>query len=93
MVSQKKFNTYKNILYERILNNSIKWGRGILRGSGAPAGWTIDMREEIFDPFYTTKEVGRGTGLGLSISQKIIEQHDGIFSLISSQPEIGRAHV
>jgi len=52
MASQKKFSTYKNILYERILNNSIKWGQGILRGSGNPAGWTIDMREEIFDPFY-----------------------------------------
>ena len=38
----------------------------------------------IFDPFFTTKV--SGTGLGLSISQKIIEQHNGTFSLISSRP-------
>ncbi|MBE9398802.1 hypothetical protein IOQ59_16195 [Pontibacterium sp. N1Y112] len=31
----------------------------------------------IFDPFYTTKDVGEGTGLGLSISYSIIEQHGG----------------
>jgi len=31
----------------------------------------------IFDPFYTTKEVGKGTGLGLSIAYKIVSQHGG----------------
>jgi signal transduction histidine kinase len=31
----------------------------------------------IFDPFYTTKEVGKGTGLGLSIVFGIIEKHQG----------------
>ena len=33
--------------------------------------------EKIFDPFYTTKEVGKGTGLGLSISYGIIKDHKG----------------
>ena len=32
---------------------------------------------KIFDPFYTTKEVGKGTGLGLSIVFGIIEKHQG----------------
>lgn len=32
---------------------------------------------KIYDPFYTTKEVGTGTGLGLSISKGIIEEHNG----------------
>lgn len=31
----------------------------------------------IFDPFFSTKEVGKGTGLGLSIAYRIIEQHNG----------------
>ena len=31
----------------------------------------------IFDPFYTTKDVGKGTGLGLSICYGIITEHDG----------------
>ena len=31
----------------------------------------------LFDPFYTTKEIGKGTGLGLSICQAIIQKHGG----------------
>jgi two-component system NtrC family sensor kinase len=31
----------------------------------------------IFDPFYTTKEVGKGTGLGLSICYGIVKEHGG----------------
>lgn len=33
--------------------------------------------EKIFDPFFSTKSVGRGTGLGLSISHRIIAEHGG----------------
>ncbi len=47
-------------------------------------GCGIEEPSNIFDPFFTTKV--SGTGLGLSISQKIIEQHKGTFSLISSHP-------
>lgn len=42
-------------------------------GRGIP----MDVREKIFQPFYTTKTVGSGTGLGLSISRRIIESHHG----------------
>ena len=34
-------------------------------------------KERIFEPFYTTKEVGKGTGLGLSIVYGIVKQHEG----------------
>ncbi len=36
-----------------------------------------DMLQNIFDPFYTTKEPGKGTGLGLSVSYMIIEGMGG----------------
>jgi signal transduction histidine kinase len=43
-------------------------------GSGIPP----DIREKIFNPFFTTKPTGQGTGLGLSISYDIIvQQHKG----------------
>ncbi len=42
-------------------------------GPGIP----VEMRDKIFDIFYTTKPVGKGTGLGLSISQNIINLHGG----------------
>lgn len=36
-----------------------------------------DIRMKIFQPFYSTKDVGKGTGLGLSISMGIMESHGG----------------
>ena len=48
----------------------------------ADNGGGIDpqVRERIFEPFYTTKEVGKGTGLGLSISYGIITEMGGNIS-------------
>jgi signal transduction histidine kinase len=41
-------------------------------------GIADELRDRIFDPFYTTKQIGTGVGLGLSISyQIVVEQHKG----------------
>ena len=53
----------------------------IIRDTGT--GMTAEVKKHIFEPFYTTKDVGRGTGLGLSISYGIIEQHNGNIDVIS----------
>jgi PAS domain S-box-containing protein len=44
-------------------------------GSGIPP----EIRDRIYDPFFTTKELGRGTGQGLAIAHRtVVEQHHGI---------------
>ncbi|GEM_PF-1664310 len=45
--------------------------------------------ETIFDPFYTTKEIGKGTGLGLSIARRIATEHSG--TLTARNNETGGA--
>ena len=53
-------------------------------GGGIPEG----IRARIYDPFFTTKEVGRGTGQGLSISRNVIVKgHGGELDFVS---EIGK---
>ncbi len=53
-------------------------------GSGMPP----EVIERIFEPFYTTKELGKGTGLGLSTTLAIIKGHGG-FIRVQSDPGIG----
>jgi len=40
-------------------------------------GMSKKIMNHIFEPFYTTKDVGKGTGLGLSISYGIVQEHNG----------------
>jgi len=40
-------------------------------------GMDSEVRERIFDPFYTTKGLGKGTGLGLSMASGIVTMHGG----------------
>ncbi len=51
-------------------------------GKGIPK----DIRNNMLNPFFTTKEVGKGTGLGLSLCRGIAEKHNGTLTYIEETP-------
>ena len=51
-------------------------------GTGIPP----EIREKLFQPFFTTKPTGEGTGLGLSISWDIVTQQHGGSIEVDSRP-------
>jgi len=56
-------------------------------------GTGIADPQRIFDPFYTTKQVGKGTGLGLSICYGIVRAHGGEIQCWSNEGDAGSTFV
>ncbi len=64
------------------LRASVADGSTIIQVEDNGTGIPGDILEDIFVPFYTTKK--NGSGIGLSISKQIMQNHDGIISVISA---------
>ena len=47
------------------------------------AGISSDILDQIWNPFYTTKEVGKNQGLGLAVTYDIVEKHAGTIKVMS----------
>lgn len=62
------------------INCSRQDSRLSLRFSDSGTGMEEDVRQRVFEPFYTTKGM-QGTGLGLAVSYGIIERHDGLITV------------
>lgn len=61
--------------------------------SDSGTGIGADIIDKIFDPYFTTKEVGKGTGLGLSITHGIIKSYDGAITVESTVGQGTTVHV
>lgn len=61
-------------------------GRVKLRIADNGKGIAPEVRARIFDPFFSTKDVGSGTGIGLSYSLGIVEAHGGKLELEETEP-------
>ncbi len=51
-------------------------------------GISPEIRDRIFDPYFTTREVGKGSGMGLAVVHGIVKNHDGAIS-VESEPGRG----
>ncbi len=57
-------------------------------GTGIPP----EIKDKIFQPFFTTKPTGEGTGLGLSLSYDIVKAHGGSIK-VNSQENVGTVFI
>jgi PAS domain S-box-containing protein len=85
-VTLKKVKTDKG---DEDLHPELKPGPYVnLAVSDTGKGISQEEIDRIFDPYYTTKEIGRGTGMGLAVVHGIIKGHNGIIE-VASEPGIG----
>lgn len=77
----------REIRISTALDGSRTAGHVVFRCVDTGPGIEESAIRRIFEPFYTTKEVGRGTGLGLSVSFRILEEHQGTITVEASPGE------
>jgi PAS domain S-box-containing protein len=93
------------VLAIRLSNTSTGQESVQLEGNGEPAdlvrlsvsdsgvGIADEIKERIFEPYFTTREVGKGQGLGLAVVHGIVTSHGGAIKVDSSVGEGTTIHV
>lgn len=74
LLSLNRFLMVSHLIMVRTVTNGKESGIEVYdQGAGIPEA----IRERIFEPFFTSKPVGKGVGLGLSVSMELVQQHQG----------------
>ena len=63
--------------------------RAVLTISDDGCGMTEEVRQHLFEPFFTRRRIGQGIGLGLSITYRIVADHGGAIDVFSAGPGEG----
>ncbi|MCK0132325.1 HAMP domain-containing histidine kinase [Flavobacteriaceae bacterium F08102] len=92
-LTQVLFNLIMNAIYYSPTNGEIvveikeKPSEIILKIKDEGEGIPTNLRDKIFEPFYTTKPTGDGSGLGLSVVHGIIKSHKGSIKYSANRPK------
>ncbi|MEZ5148434.1 MAG: ATP-binding protein [Bacteroidales bacterium] len=88
--TKKNPENYKPQVIVTTSNSPLEGGRGVsIRVKDNGPGIPTEIKDKIFQPFFTTKPTGQGTGLGLSMSYDMIIIVKGMGEL-KLEPEIGK---
>jgi signal transduction histidine kinase len=71
----------RRILIRTARSGSERWLEVLDQGAGVPP----EIVERIFEPFFTSKPVGKGVGLGLSVSLELVHQNGGKLTCMAGQ--------
>lgn len=69
------------------IETALENGQVLAKVTDTGSGIAPDLLDQIWNPFFTTKVVGKGQGLGLAVTYDIIKKHDG---LIEVQSQLGK---
>lgn len=82
---QDKYNTLEEGPRDVTIRTCRSHDRVAISVSDTGVGMSENVKEKIFDPFFSTKQTGMGMGLGLSISYGIIKDYDGTVDIESEE--------
>ncbi len=68
-------------------------GLAVLKVEDNGCGMTDEVKQHLFEPFFTRRKQGEGTGLGLSITYRIVQEHGGRIEPYSDGPNKGSTFI
>ncbi|MDN3642878.1 ATP-binding protein [Lutimonas halocynthiae] len=86
-VNEKSKTENKDFKPSVIVKTKLEKTKVIISVSDNGSGIPEDVKEKIFQPFFTTKPTGEGTGLGLSLSYDIVTAHGGELKVKTNEGE------